>query len=274
MGHQGGGAMSPVRTDALVRDLLGVPISALTMDDVLARIDEAISTRCRLRIGVVNAAKLVNMRRDPALHQDVLSSDLILADGMSVVWASRLLGRPLPERVTGIDLMLGVLRQSARKSHRVYCLGATQKVLDQVAARMVADYPGLELAGRQHGYYGPDEEPAVAAAIAAARADILLVAMTSPRKEHFLARWGDQLGVPVCHGVGGSFDILAGKVRRAPERWQRMGLEWLYRVGQEPRRLWRRYLVTNTLFCGMVLAAWLRESPLRRLKTAISRHPA
>jgi N-acetylglucosaminyldiphosphoundecaprenol N-acetyl-beta-D-mannosaminyltransferase len=236
------------------------------MEDVLAQVDEAIARRRRLRIGVVNAAKLVNMRRDAALRQDVLSSDLILADGMSVVWASRLLRRPLPERVTGIDLMLGMLRRGAAMGHHVYCLGATQEVLDRVAARIATDYPGLVMAGRHHGYFGPDEEPTVAAAISNARADILLVAMTSPRKEHFMARWGDQLGVPVCHGVGGSFDILAGKVRRAPERWQRLGLEWLYRVGQEPRRLWRRYLVTNTIFCGMVLMTWLREGALRRLK--------
>jgi N-acetylglucosaminyldiphosphoundecaprenol N-acetyl-beta-D-mannosaminyltransferase len=264
--------MRPARADAPVRDLLGVPINALTMDDVLDRIDEAIAPRRRLRIGVVNAAKLVNMRRDAALRQDVLSSDLILADGMSVVWASRLLGRPLPERVTGIDLMLGMLRRGARKGHRVYCLGATQEVLDRVTAHIAADYPGLQLAGCHHGYFGPAEEPVVAAAIAAARADILFVAMTSPHKERFLARWDDRLGVPVCHGVGGSFDILAGKVRRAPKCWQRVGLEWLYRVGQEPRRLWRRYLVTNTLFSWMVLAAWLRESPLRRLKAAVPWH--
>jgi N-acetylglucosaminyldiphosphoundecaprenol N-acetyl-beta-D-mannosaminyltransferase len=266
--------MRRARANAPVRDLLGVPVSALTMDDVLDRVDEAIAPRQRLRIGVVNAAKLVNMRRDAALRQDVLSSDLILADGMSVVWASRLLGRPLPERVTGIDLMLGMLRRAARKGHRVYCLGATQEVLDGVAEHIAGNYPGLQLAGRHHGYFGPAEESVVAAGIAAARADILFVAMTSPRKERFMARWGDQLAVPVCHGVGGSFDILAGKVRRAPKCWQRLGLEWLYRVGQEPRRLWRRYLVTNTLFSWMVLAAWLRESPLRRLKAAIPRHRA
>lgn len=265
--------MSPPLAEAPARGLLGVPVAAATMEGTLARIEEAIARRERLRIGVVNAAKLVNMRRDPALRQDVLSSDLILADGMAVVWASRLLGRPLPERVPGIDLMLGMLRRGAAMGHRVYCLGAKQEVLDRIAARIARDYPGVVLAGCHHGYFSPDQEPAVAAAIAGARADILFVAMTSPRKEHFMARWGDQLGVPVCHGVGGSFDILAGKVRRAPERWQRLGLEWLYRVCQEPRRLWRRYLVTNTLFCAMVLTAWLREGPLRRLTIARPHRP-
>jgi N-acetylglucosaminyldiphosphoundecaprenol N-acetyl-beta-D-mannosaminyltransferase len=264
--------MSARLAEAPIRDLLGVPVCAVTMEQTLTWIAEAIAHRERLRIGVVNAAKLVNMRRDTALRQDVLSSDLIVADGMAVVWASRLLGRPVPERVTGIDLMLGMLRRGAAMGHRVYCLGATQEVVDRVATRIAADYPGLVLAGCHHGYFSPDEESVIAAAIAGAHVDILLVAMTSPRKEHFMARWGDQLGVPVCHGVGGSFDILAGKVRRAPERWQRLGLEWLYRVRQEPRRLWRRYLVTNTVFCAIVLAAWMREGPLLRLRMALIRH--
>jgi SAM-dependent methyltransferase len=119
------------------------------------------------------------------------------------------------------------------------------------------------LAGRHHGYFPPEEEPAIARAIQAARPDILLVGMTSPRKERFLARWGSDLDIPVCHGVGGSFDVLAGKVRRAPRAWQRAGLEWLYRVLQEPRRLWRRYLVTNTLFCLLLLREFaLRQPPV------------
>jgi N-acetylglucosaminyldiphosphoundecaprenol N-acetyl-beta-D-mannosaminyltransferase len=229
------------------------------MDQALARIDETIARRGRLRIGVVNAAKIVSMRRDAVLRQDVVSSDLILADGMSVVWASRLLGRPLPERVAGIDLMLGMLRRGSERGYRVYCLGATEAVLEQVAARIAADYPHVRVVGQHHGYFAAEEEPAIAAGIAAAHADILFVAMTSPKKEKFLARWGDRLGVPVSHGVGGSFDVLAGKVQRAPERWQRLGLEWLYRLKQEPGRLWKRYLVTNTVFCALVLREFLGQ---------------
>src|SRR5688572_480457 len=140
--------MSPAPADTSPRDLLGVPVHAFTMQEVLVQVDEAIARRRRLHIGAVNAAKLVNMRRDAALRRDVLSSDLILADGMSIVWASHLLGHSLPERVTGIDLMLGMLRRAALKGHRVYCLGATQAVLDRVAARLATDYPGLVLMGR------------------------------------------------------------------------------------------------------------------------------
>lgn len=241
------------------RDLFGIPVAAVTLAEALDRVDAAIASRERLQIGVVNAAKVVNMRRDPLLRDDVLSSDIILADGMAVVWAARLLRRPLPERVAGIDLMHGMLRRGSARGYRVYCLGATDEVLRKAVDRIAADYPGVVVVGWHDGYFSKDEEEAVANGVAAARPDILLVAMTSPKKEKFLARHSARLGVPVCHGVGGSFDVLAGKVDRAPLVWQRLGLEWLYRVKQEPRRLWRRYLVTNTLFCDMVLAELVRQ---------------
>jgi N-acetylglucosaminyldiphosphoundecaprenol N-acetyl-beta-D-mannosaminyltransferase len=238
-----------------VRHLLGVPIADATLDDVLELIDRAIASRTRLQIGVVNAAKLVTMRRDPALRQDVLSSDIVLADGMSVVWASRLLRSPLTERVAGIDLMMGMLERGKARKYRVYCLGATAEVLARVVESIEHNYPGVVVAGSQHGYFSAEEEEAVAMSIRDASPDILLVAMSSPRKEQFLGRWGRRLDVPVCHGVGGSFDVVAGLVQRAPEAWQRLGLEWLYRTKQEPRRLWKRYLVTNTVFLWMVVTA-------------------
>jgi N-acetylglucosaminyldiphosphoundecaprenol N-acetyl-beta-D-mannosaminyltransferase len=253
--------MKPSDARAPVQNMLGIPICSLTMDEVLALIDRTISDRSRLQIGVVNAAKIVNMRRDEVLRNDVLSSNIILPDGTSVVWASRILGRPLPERVAGIDLMMGMFRRGNEHRYRIYCLGATDEVLEKATARIAADFPGVELVGQHNGYFTTEEEPAIADEIIAAKPHILLVAMNSPKKEKFLARWNDRLQVPVCHGVGGSFDVMAGKVQRAPEKWQRLGFEWLYRLLQEPRRLWRRYLVTNTLFCGMVLLEFLRGIP-------------
>ena len=241
------------------QEVLGIPIDALTMDEVLDRVHQSIVGRGRLQIGVINAAKLVHMRRDLALRADVLSCDLILADGVPIVWASRLLGHPLPERLAGIDVMHGMLRRGNDNGYRVYCLGASEDVLAAAVDRITAANPHVEVVGHHHGYFSPQEEPAIVEAIADAKPDILLVGMSSPKKERFLARWSDQLRVPVCHGVGGSFDVLAGKVRRAPVGWQRLGLEWLYRVCQEPRRLWRRYLITNTLFCAWVVMEFLRQ---------------
>jgi len=251
--------MTALTIDAPVVTLVGVPIHAMTMEQVLSSVDVAIRHRSRLRIGVVNAAKIVNMRRDTVLRDAVLSSDLILADGMSVVWAGRILNSPLPERVAGIDLMLAMLQRGHERGYRLYCLGARDEVLDRVIQRIAVDYPNVAVVGRHHGYFGVEDAPKVAAGIATVRPDILLVAMTSPKKEEFLARWADDLEVPVCHGVGGSFEVLAGSVRRAPVRWQRLGLEWLFRVLQEPRRLWRRYLITNTLFCALVAREFLRR---------------
>lgn len=242
-----------------VRELFGISVAAVTMDEVLPMVDAAVAERRPFQIGVVNAAKVVNMQRDARLRDDVLASDIVLADGMSLVWASRLVGRPLPERVAGIDLMFRLLERAAEKGHRVFCLGATQDVLDGAIAAFRERYPAVIIAGSQHGYFSVADEPRVARAIADSRADIVFIAMTSPRKEQFLAQWSRVLDVPVWHGVGGSFDVAAGKVARAPVRWQKLGLEWLYRVKQEPRRLWKRYLVTNARFMRMLLREWLRR---------------
>jgi N-acetylglucosaminyldiphosphoundecaprenol N-acetyl-beta-D-mannosaminyltransferase len=244
--------------------IVGVPVAPVRMADALAWVDEAVRTRERLQIGVVNAAKIVNMGRDAELRADVLSSHVVVADGMSVVWASRLLGSPVPERVAGIDLMHGILAQGQDRGYRVYLLGATEEVLATAARRMQELYPRVAIVGRHHGYFSEAEAEAVASAIAAARPDVLFVAMTSPRKERFLARWSGSLGVPVLHGVGGSFDVLAGKVKRAPRIWQRLGLEWLYRVKQEPGRLWRRYLTTNAAFVALVAGEVARRAAGRR----------
>ncbi|HET7695343.1 MAG TPA: WecB/TagA/CpsF family glycosyltransferase [Vicinamibacterales bacterium] len=244
--------------DAPVRELFGIRVAAVTMPDVVRVVDGAIAGRRPLQIGVVNAAKIVNMKRDPRLCEDVLASDIVLADGMAVVWASRLLGRSLPERVAGIDLMYALIDRAAERGYRVFCLGATPDVLAGAVESFRRRRPAVIIAGSHHGYFSAEEEPAVARAIEASRADIVFIAMTSPRKEQFLARWSRQLGVPVWHGVGGSFDVAAGLVQRAPVAWQRLGLEWLYRAKQEPRRLARRYLVTNLLFIGIAAREMLR----------------
>lgn len=241
------------KVDWPARRLFGIGVHALNMDQVLDIVDETIENRGRLLIGVVNAAKVVNMRRDAALRDAVLSSDLILADGVSVVWAARILRRPLPERVAGIDLMHGMLRRGNERGRRVFCLGARQDALEKAVASIRSSYPGIVIAGTRDGYFEVDQEPEIVEKIKASRADLLFVAMSPPKKEIFLGKWVEEMGVPVCHGVGGAFDVLAGRVRRAPPIWRRLGLEWLYRVKQEPRRMWRRYLVTNTLFCAMIL---------------------
>ncbi len=240
-------------------DIMGIKVHALTMAQVLDQVHDAIVKRETLHIGVVNAAKIVNMTRDPVLKESVESSDLVLADGAAVVMAAKVLGRPLPERIPGIDLMFAMFERGNAHKYRVYCLGATEEISALVAAKLAEDYPNVVLAGRRHGYYSEADEAAIAQDIGDARADILLVAITSPKKENFMAKWNETMKVPVVHGVGGSFDVMAGKVERAPQMWQKLGMEWLYRVKQEPGRLWKRYFVTNTLFVLMLFKAWLIE---------------
>ena len=201
----------------------------------------------------VNAAKIVAMRNDDELRRLVDDCELITADGQAVVWASRLLGDPLPVRVAGIDLMLELMALAERRGYRVYVLGAHQDVLEQALANLRERHPRLRVAGYHHGYFSAAEEPSVAAEVRAARPDLLFVAMSTPRKEYFLGHWGPELDVPFAMGVGGAVDVVAGVTRRAPRVLQRLGLEWAFRLAQEPRRLFRRYLVTNLAFVGLTL---------------------
>jgi UDP-N-acetylglucosamine 2-epimerase (non-hydrolysing) len=240
-------------------ELFGCAVDALEMQAAVARCEQAIETRAPIQHMAINAAKVVAMQKDERLLDIVNNCELVTADGQSVVWASRVLGAPLPERVTGIDLMHELLALAERKQYRVYVLGAERAVLDRALARIREQHPQLTIVGHHDGYFSDDEEPAVVAEIRASRADMLFVAMPSPKKEYFLSRWGDQLEIPVTMGVGGAIDVVAGVRRRAPVLFQRLGLEWWFRLAQEPKRLFRRYLVTNTRFISLVVADRVRR---------------
>ncbi len=241
------------------RDLFGVPLDALTLGETVQLCMDSIGKGELLEVGVVNAAKIVKMRRDVALRDAVVGCDVIVADGQSVVWASRALRRALPERVAGIDLFQRLMFMAELQGRSVYFLGARAEVLERMVARIRAQHPNLRIAGSRDGYFTDDEAPAVADAIKGSGADLLFLGMTSPKKEVFVATHGERSGAKVVHGVGGSFDVLAGVVKRAPVVWQRMGCEWLYRALQEPRRLGRRYLTTNVQFMGLVAHEWVRS---------------
>jgi N-acetylglucosaminyldiphosphoundecaprenol N-acetyl-beta-D-mannosaminyltransferase len=236
-------------------EVLDCPLDAITMDQAVARCEGAIDSRRYLQHMSVNAAKLVALHDDPGMREMIVPCDLITADGQSVVWAARLLGAKLPERVAGIDLMTRLLEAAAAKGYGVYVLGARRGVLDTALARLCERYPQLKVAGSRDGYYADDEAAEVCEEIRASGADILFVAMSSPRKEYFLGERGASLGVPFTMGVGGSIDVIAGVTHRAPRLLQRLGLEWAYRLAQEPRRLARRYFTTNARFAAMVLRA-------------------
>jgi len=245
-------AMTDDRAVPPRRDLFGVAVDALTMTQAVERCRAAVEHGDHLSIGVVNAAKIVTMERDPQLRAAVAGCDMVLADGQSVVWASRLLRSPLPERVAGVDLFFRLLAEASERGYRVYFLGARPDVLATMLDEVARRFPGLKVAGARDGYFQAADERQVAEEIERSGADLLFAGMSSPRKELFLSQWGDATRARVVHGVGGSFDVLAGVTRRAPIGWQRIGLEWLYRLLQEPRRLGPRYLKTNLAFMALV----------------------
>jgi N-acetylglucosaminyldiphosphoundecaprenol N-acetyl-beta-D-mannosaminyltransferase len=233
--------------------VLGCPIDSVTMNEAVARVEEAVASGAPCRHVSINAAKLVRLQRDPVLREAIAGCDLVTADGQAVVWASRLLGCPVPARVAGIDLMEELLRIAPSRGYRVFLLGARPEVVERAAATIERRFPGIRLAGRQHGYFGRDEEGPIVERLAGAAPDLLFVALETPAKELFLARHAGRLRIPFAMGVGGAFDILAGRRRRAPVWLRRLGLEWLYRLTQDPRRLASRYLVGNTRFILLVL---------------------
>ena len=235
--------------------LLNCPVDVLTMAETLELVHDSMRNRQRLQHVALNVAKFVNMRRDPVLEKDVVSSDLVGIDGMGIVLAGRLLGIPVQERVTGIDLLNKILTLCAEKGFRPYFLGATPEIVSKAVRETLNKHPAICFAGSRDGYFKPEEEFEVVSKIRDSGADCLFIGMPTPRKERFLARHRDSLNVPFIMGVGGSFDIIAGLVRRAPTLMQAHGFEWLYRVYQEPRRMWWRYAKTNVLFAGILVRA-------------------
>jgi N-acetylglucosaminyldiphosphoundecaprenol N-acetyl-beta-D-mannosaminyltransferase len=231
----------------------------LTMAETVELATEAMRSGKRLQHVALNVAKFVNMRSDPVLHADVVGSDLIGIDGMGVVLAARWLGLPVRERVTGIDLFGEILAVCAKEGFRPYLLGATPSVLQRTCDAIVARFPSIKIAGANDGYFRSDKEAVIVEQVANSGADCLFIGMPTPKKERFLGSYRDHLGIPFIMGVGGAFDVFAGQITRAPNFIQSMGLEWLYRVYQEPRRMWWRYARTNTLFAAILIDATIRR---------------
>ncbi len=229
------------------------------MAETVRRAEEAIRLRKSTLHVAMNVAKLVNLRRDADLRADVLGSDIISVDGVGVAWGARLRGIRVPERVAGIDLMQELLQLCNDDGYRPYLFGARPEVLDAAVARIRSRYPKLEFAGYRNGYFMPEEESEIADEIRRSGADCLIVGISSPIKERFNRRYARSLDVPFVMGVGGAIDVMAGHVKRAPIWVQRVGMEWLYRVFQEPRRMWKRYLVSNTRYAGLMLAELWRR---------------
>ena len=232
---------------------MGVRIDPLTMAETVATTEQFVRDKKPLHLMGVNADKLNQCATDEAIKKIVNESEIINADGASVVLAARYLGYAVPERVAGIDLMQRLLLLANEKGYSVYFFGAKEEVLNDMLTIFKKDYPNLRVVGHRNGYFSAEEEEAIQEDIREKNPDFVFVGITSPKKEYLIQKFMDNGVNSVFMGVGGSFDVLSGHIKRAPLWMQNAHLEWLFRVANEPRRLFKRYFVGNATFIKRVL---------------------
>lgn len=234
-------------------DLLGTKVDAFTFNETIQKMIDIIERKEITQHVVLNANKINLLYKNPELKAIIEDCGIINADGQSVVWADKFFNKMLPERVTGIDLFEKMVSVSAEKEFRVYYLGATEEVVSDVARIHKKRYPNLIIAGFNNGYFDQENSAKLVNEIADTKPDILFLAIPSPAKEFWLDKYKEQLNIPLLIGVGGSFDVVAGKAKRAPKLFQKLGLEWFYRFIQEPRRMFKRYFFGNIEFIGHIM---------------------
>jgi N-acetylglucosaminyldiphosphoundecaprenol N-acetyl-beta-D-mannosaminyltransferase len=240
---------SPLRESA---SILGVRVHAVTMSDVVARLEAMVTGTAQHRIIPVNPEMVMAAQSNEPFREAINTASLVLPDGIGVVLAARLFGREVPERVTGVDTVMSVAELASRRKLRIFFLGAAPGIAGAAAARLEREFPGLTVAGTYAGSPEKGEEEEICRRISESRADILLIAYGAPRQELWVARNLAKLPVRIAVCVGGTFDFLAGVVTRAP-RWVRsVGLEWLYRLTKEPRR-WRRMLALPKFAAAVII---------------------
>ena len=248
--------------------ILGIEIDSLTTEELLKRVEEFVASKRPHQIAYLNADCVNKCWLNRAYRDSVSKADLVYPDGMGVVWASRVFDRPLPERVNAGDLLPQLCKLASQKRYRIYLLGGEDGIARRAAEQLSSQYPDLQIVGHHHGFFDDEEDARVIEDIRRRHPDILLVGMGAPRQELWIRQHLEELNVPVAWGVGALLDYCAQKFTRAPEWMRRAGLEWLYRLMLEPRRLWKRYILGNIIFtfrvgslvvldCIMASAAWL-----------------
>lgn len=221
--------------------ILNVNVDCVNLDEAMQKVEEFVLEQKPHHIVTANPEIIYASNYNPELLGIVNHAALVTADGTGVVWASGQLGRHLQERVTGIDLVYKICEKAPQKGWKLFILGSAPGVADTAADNIRKMYPGVEIVGTQHGYFKPEEEPEIVEMIKKSTPDVLFVALGAPKQEFWISKYMDELQVPVMLGIGGSMDVLSGNVKRAPEIWQKMNLEWLYRLLSQPSR-WKRML--------------------------------
>lgn len=251
----------PVRVDVADsrRELFGVQAHDVGLEAALLWAHDRIAARLPGYVVTLNGSLLVQATRDPDLRELINGAALVTADGIGVILAARIMGVPISGRVAGIDLAVALCAGAADAGYRVFLLGGAPGVAEAAAGVLRRLHPALQIVGTHHGFFDHQEEEAVRAQIRQARPELLLVALGAPRQERWMHLHSASLGVPVSIGVGGSFDVLAGRVPRAPRWMQQVGLEWLYRVLREPRR-WSVVRTIPPLFLMAIRERWRRRA--------------
>lgn len=234
-------------------NILGIRVHLIDLNTALPLIERFIQSRKSHQIVVVNVAKIVKAQFNNLLKDVINNADLVGADGVPVIWVSKLFKPKIFGRLNGTDLMGALVEMSAQKGYSIYFFGAADDVVKRVVSFYTKKYPTLKIAGYRNGYFSIDDEIEIVKQIRQSNADILLVGFGTPKKEIFIKKYKYEMKVPVIHGVGGSFDVVAGKTKRAPIWMQKYGLEWFFRILQEPRRMLKRYLMTNSLFIIFII---------------------
>jgi N-acetylglucosaminyldiphosphoundecaprenol N-acetyl-beta-D-mannosaminyltransferase len=225
----------PVRVD-----VLGVPVDCVGMDLAIQTVDERIQRKIKTAVVAVNPEKVMKARRDPELLETLQSAGLLIPDGIGVVWAARLLYQKNIERVPGSELMPRICELCASKGYSIFLLGGTEEVNNAASKAIQENYPGIRIAGTRDGYFSEMQREDVTRAINNSGADIVFVALGSPKQEFWMARDFGRVNALIAQGVGGTFDVISGRVQRAPKVFRVMNLEWLYRLARQPRRLFRQ----------------------------------
>lgn len=235
------------------RNFLGISFSGFSMDETIAVINETICSNKKVVYADLNVQSVLMYQENSAVKNFFNSVDLLNFDGQGVVWAYRYLDKGRVDRTTGCDLMYQLIDVAAKNGHKCFFLGAKDIVLRQMIAVIIDRYGSDVIGGFRNGYFSDEDEQDIVDVINDSHVQILFIGITSPKKELFLNRYADNLNVNISMGVGGSFDVYAGVVQRAPVWMQKSGLEWFFRLLQEPKRMWKRYLVGNSKFIWLVI---------------------
>lgn len=232
-------------------DILGCYVDLLGFPDVIEKIKAYIKEQEPRHIITLNAEIVYAAQYDQRLKDIINEADLVTPDGIGIVWAARHLGYEIKERITGIDLLYSICQEAAQLNWKMYFLGAAPGVADEAAVKLCQQYPDLKITGTRDGYFTDDEIPTIIDSIREQSPQILFVALGAPKQEVWIRQYKEQLGIPICIGVGGSFDVVAGNKRRAPDWMIRLNLEWLYRLIDEPTRIRRQLALPR--FVAMIL---------------------